>query len=63
MEFHKENLQILICNNENDNKLIKISIGRNIKFQNKTKKDEKKLFSNKNKIKNNGPIIRYGKYV
>ena len=43
MEFHKENLQILICNNENDNKLIKISLGRNIKFQNKTKKDEKKL--------------------
>ena len=43
MEFYKDNLQILICNNVNGDKLIQISLGRNTNFQNKTKKDEKKL--------------------
>ena len=43
MEFYKDNLHILISNNSNNYKLIQISLGRNTKFQNKTKKDEKKL--------------------
>ena len=43
MEFYKDNLKILFCDNANDDKLIIISLGKNIKFQNKTKIDEKKL--------------------
>ena len=43
MESYKENLQVLICNNTNADKLIQISLGRNTKIQSEIKKDEKKL--------------------
>ena len=41
MESYKENLQVLICNKVNADKLIQISLGRNTKFQNETKKMKK----------------------